>query len=376
MLWTTGRARGAAPLAVLTLILAACSGTPAATGGGATTGPGATTGADATTVPATGAANPGGCDGFPSGDIELVIPYGPGGGFDTWARLVAPQLQEHLPNNPNVVPVNREGAGGLVGVTEVLGAEPNGQTIVITEPGVLATQQIAGATEANFRELRAVGRLTVGPEAIVVAADSEWQSIEDVQAAASEEDPLLMASGGIAAINIVSFNELELPYTDVPHDTSADALLSLIRGDTDIALYPLTSVASGIESGDLRPLVIIGDPPAEGQPNAELVEGVTSLDDATGNEGIGDALAQTRILAAPPGTPDCAIDILDQALADVFADEEFLGQLEEAGFIPVHGTAEEAQEVIEVTYATLEGYADLLRENLAESLARPKRRTG
>jgi tripartite-type tricarboxylate transporter receptor subunit TctC len=261
--------------------------------------------------------------------------------------------------------VNREGAGGLVGVTEVLSAAPDGYTIVITEPGVLATQQIAETTDANVRDLRAIGRLTVGPETIVVADSSEWQSIEDVQAA-TDAHPLLMASGGIAAINIVSFDQLELPYTDVPHDTSSDALLSLIRGDTNIALYPLTSVASGIEGGDLRPLVLIGPPPAEGQPNADLVEGVPSLDELTGNEGIGDALAQTRILAAPAGTSDCVIDILDQALADTFADEAFLGQLEEAGFIPVHGSAETAQGVIEITYETLEQYEDLIKENLAE----------
>jgi tripartite-type tricarboxylate transporter receptor subunit TctC len=175
-----------------------------------------------------------------------------------------------------------------------------------------------------------------------------------------------MASGGIAAINIVAFDQLELPYNDVPHDTSSDALLSLIRGDTHIAVYPLTSVASGIEGGDLRPLVLIGPAPAEGQPNAELTEGVRSLDELTGNEGIGDALAQTRIVAAPAGTPDCMIEILDQSLADTFADEDFLAQLDEAGFIPVHGSAETAQGVIEITYETLEQYEDLIRENLAE----------
>ncbi len=359
MSWSTSRARGAASLlAVFTLILAGCSATPAAT-----TTPTAPT---STVAPATIAATPDACAGFPSRDIEFVIPYGPGGGFDTWVRLVAPALQGHLPNDVNVVPVNREGAGGLVGVTEVLNTEPDGYTIVITEPGVLATQQIAGTTDANFRELRAIGRLTVGPETIVVASTSEWQTIEDVQAAVDEANPLLMASGGIAAINIVSFDQLELPYNDVAHDTSSDALLSLIRGDTDIALYPLTSVASGIEGGDLRPLVLIGPAPEAGQPNAELAEGVPSLDELTGNEGIGDALAQTRIVAAPPATPDCVLEILDQSLADTFADEDFLAQLDGAGFIPVHGSAETAQGVIEITYETLEQYEDLIRENLAE----------
>jgi tripartite-type tricarboxylate transporter receptor subunit TctC len=344
---STGRRSGAkALLAGVSLVLAACSSPAASSDPGSSTDPG------------------GDCDGYPSEDVEFVIPYGPGGGFDTWARLVAPALQDAL--GVTVVPVNREGAGGLVGVTEVLSAEPDGYTVVITEPGVLATQQIAGTTDADFSSLQAIGRLTVGPEVIVVAADSEWESIEDVQGDADEADPFLMASGGIAAINIVAFEELGLPYTDVPHDSSPDALLSLVRGDTDIAVYPLTSVAEGISGGDLRPLVLVGEPPAAGQPGADLVEGVPTLDEVTGTAGIGAALAQTRLVAAPPGTPDCVIAALDQALADVFAGEEFLGQLDEAGFIPVHGSAAQAQEVIDITFTTLEGYADLLIENLGE----------
>lgn len=304
------------------------------------------------------------CDGYPAQDITFVIPYGPGGGFDTWARLVAPVIQTKLPNGVNVIVENREGAGGLVGVTHVLGTEPDGYTIVITEPGVLATQQIAGTTEADFSSLRAIGRLTVGPEVIVVAGDSEWNTIQDVQAAASEADPLLMASGGIAAVNIVGFDALGLPYTDVPHDSSPEALLSIIRGDTDIAVYPLTSVREGIAAGDLKPLVVIGKPPAAGAPGAAEIEGVPSIDEVSGQAGLGDALAQSRLIAAPPGTPDCVVAILDQALADTFADADFQAQLTEAGFIPVHGSAEEAQGVIDVTFSTLEGYADLLRENL------------
>lgn len=331
----------------LTLVLAACGSGTGASGSAAAS-----------------AGGEGDCDGYPTGEIELVIPYGPGGGFDTWARLLAPALQEEL--GVNVVPVNREGAGGLVGVTELLSAEPDGSSIAITEPGVLATQQIAGTTDADFSALRAIGRVTVGPETIVVASDSEWQTIEDVQAAADEANPFLMASGGIAAINIVAFDELGLPYTDVPHDSSPDALLSIVRGDTDIAVYPLTSVAEGIAGGDLRPLVVVGDPPAEGAPNADLVAGVPTLDEVTGVDGIGDALAQTRMLVAPPETPDCVIAVLDEAMANVYQNEDFLAQVDEAGLTPIHGSAAEAQEVIDVTFTTLEGYADLLIENLSE----------
>lgn len=308
----------------------------------------------------------GDCNGYPAQDVELIIPYGPGGGFDSWARLIAPVMQEKLPNGHAVVPVNREGAGGLLGVTEVLNAEPDGYNIVITEPGVLVTQQIAGTTDADFSKLQAIGRITVGPEVIVVSTNSAWQSIEDVQAAADTNDPFLMASGGIAAINVVSFEALGLPWQNVQHEGSAEALLSIIRGDTDIAVYPLTTVQDGIAGGDLRPLVVVGDPPAEGEPGAAEVSGVPTLDEVTGSEGIGNALAQTRILAAPPETPDCVMSTLEKAMADTFTDEGFLAQLEEAGRTPVYGTAEFADGVVADTYSTLDQYKDLLIANLSE----------
>lgn len=338
----SGRARGfLALLAGMGLALGACAG------GGASGGAGD-------------------CDGYPSQDVELVIPYGPGGGFDTWGRLIAPVFQEHLPNDVNVVPVNREGGGGLSGVVEVLNSDPDGYAMAITEFGVLATQQLAGSTDADFTELQPIGRITVGPEVIVVSTNSDWESIGDIQADADESDPFLMASGGIAAINIVAFDALDLPWDNVEHESSPEALLSIIRGDTDIAVYPLTSVQEGIAGGDLRPLVVIGPKPEEGQPGHDEVVDVPTLDEVTGKDGIGNALAQTRVLVVAPGTPSCIVDTLEQAMADTFADADFLAQAEEAGRIVVYGDAATAQQVIDDTYSTLDEYNDLIQENLGQ----------
>lgn len=301
------------------------------------------------------------CADFPSSDIEFVVPYSAGGGFDTWARVIAPVLADQLPNGVDVPVINREGAGGITGVTEVFGSEPNGGQIVITEPGILATAQISGTSDLDFSQLAVVGQVTVGPEVIVVRADSEWASIEDVQGAA-EGGPVLMGTGGLAAINIVSFDQLGIPFENVVHDGSSEALLSVVRGDTQIALFPLTSVAEGIRAGDLKPLLLVGTPPGDENPDAEVVDGVPTLDEATGQDGLGSALEQHRLVVTAPDTPECIVDALSTAVDSTFADDGFLGQLDDAGLVPVHLDAVEGQEILQNTIDTLNEYESLLAE--------------
>ncbi|WP_162606618.1 Bug family tripartite tricarboxylate transporter substrate binding protein [Jiangella asiatica] len=300
------------------------------------------------------------CADYPGSDIEFIVPYSAGGGFDTWARVIAPELADDL--GVNVPVANRDGAGGITGVTEVFGTRPDGSTIVITEPGILATAQLTGTSDLDFAELDVVGRVAVGPEVIVVRADSEWDTIEDVQAAAGG-GPVLMGTGGLAAVNIISFDELGIPFENVSHDGSSEALLSVVRGDTAIALFPLASVAEGIRAGDLKPLLLVGTPPGEDNPDADVVAGVPTLDEATGQDGLGAALEQHRIVATAPDTPQCIVESLSESMAAAFQDDGLVGDFQEAGLVPAHMDAAEAQEVLQSTIDTLTEYEDLLSQS-------------
>ncbi|MBX3030236.1 MAG: tripartite tricarboxylate transporter substrate binding protein [Chloroflexi bacterium] len=318
--------------------------------------------------PAGSPAVDGDCEGgYPTRDITLVVPYSPGGGFDTWARLIAPFLTRHLPNQVNVLVENRSGAGGLVGVTEVYGAAADGSTIVITEPGILVTSAIAGTTIIDPAQLRAIGRVAVSPEAIVVAAGAPWQDIAAVQEHAATTGFVRMANGGIAAVNVVSFDALGLNWEGVFHEGSSESILSLIRGDTDISIFTYTSLLDNIKAGDVRMLVLVGtQPTSPEQPGFEEAQGVPTLDEVTGQEGLGAALEQHRIIAAPPGTPDCVVDILSDALMASLTDPELVAQARAADLLPVPVDAAGTQAIIENTVTTLNEYADLIREKLSE----------
>src|SRR5665811_2116451 len=132
------------------LLVSACGSDPEETtttaspssgpeGGGTTTTEGATQGG--------GASEP--AEDFPTDDITWIIPYSPGGGFDTYSRGVARLLPKHLPGNVNVIPENIEGAGGRRGTATLYRADPDGHTIgIINVPGAIVTELLQD-TEYN-----------------------------------------------------------------------------------------------------------------------------------------------------------------------------------------------------------------------------------
>ena len=67
--------------------------------------------------------------GYPEHPINLIVSYGPGGGTDLVARMMAPYLQKYLGGDARIVVLNRPGAGGAIGFSELARAQPDGYTI-------------------------------------------------------------------------------------------------------------------------------------------------------------------------------------------------------------------------------------------------------
>jgi tripartite-type tricarboxylate transporter receptor subunit TctC len=116
-------------------------------------------------------------DQWPQKPIELIVAFAPGGAVDTAARLVAPQLEKDLGTNVEVV--NRPGAGGQIGYTELTSAKPDGYTIGATgSPSVVVSpldpSRGAKYTRESFEPL---GMQVVDPAVIGVAPNSPYTSL-------------------------------------------------------------------------------------------------------------------------------------------------------------------------------------------------------
>src|SRR5688500_1592560 len=152
--------RISALLTAAALLAAACGGSaspPAATASGASTA----------------AAK------YPTKAIDIMAPAGTGGGFDTTARLVQRALTEEKRVTTNVTVSNVPGAGGTVGMAQLLKNKGDSHGLIVVGR-VTVGSQITGKTEAKVSQLTPVARLMGESEVIVAPKNSPYTSIKDV----------------------------------------------------------------------------------------------------------------------------------------------------------------------------------------------------
>src|SRR5699024_7230321 len=87
---------------------------------------------------------------YPKKPIEVIVPYDAGGGTDVIGRAVADVISEYLPNNQSLNIVNRPGATGSVGATEVYNSNNDGYTIGLFSNSALTVQPHVSETAYNY----------------------------------------------------------------------------------------------------------------------------------------------------------------------------------------------------------------------------------
>ncbi|MGH3356488.1 MAG: tripartite tricarboxylate transporter substrate binding protein, partial [Nocardioidaceae bacterium] len=210
-----------------------------------------------------------GCDrsaSYPSGPVEMVVPWDAGGGTDSVARFVGAQLAKSLDTQVNVV--NRTGGSGAVGHSAIAGAPPDGSTIG------MATVEITmmhwqGLTELNHEQLTPIAQVNSDPAGITVRADAPWDDAKSLIEDARKNPGSLTASGtGVAGIwDLARAGMLMESGVDtdairwVPSDGAAPALQELVAGGIDVSFASLAENQTMLRSGRVKALGVMGDKP-------------------------------------------------------------------------------------------------------------------
>ncbi len=250
---------------------------------------------------------------WPERPITIIVPYGPGGGADVASRAYGRVLEERF--GQPVVIVNRPGAGGGIGFTQIRRAAPDGYTIgAVTGPN-LATLPIERNEPYHFTDFALIGNMVDDVGGMFVRADSPLKTLADlVTFARANPGAVSFATTGIgtyAHFSVLTLERLGNLRANAVHYTGTAVIRqALLSGDIMVAGISLTDARAEWEAGLVRPLVQLGESRWSGAPNIPTAR----------EQGMDIVFSSQRGFAAPPGLPEEIRGKLETALREMAAD--------------------------------------------------------
>ncbi len=161
-------------LGVAMLVIASCGGTPAASNAPATSAAAATS-APTATADAVAAF-------YKGKTVKVVVGYTPGGGYDTYARVLAAHIGKHIPGSPTVIVENMAGAGSMKSANYLYSAAPKDGTEFGTFGRGLPANELTGQAEAQFKstQFNWVGSMNDEVSVCIARSDAPIKKFEDL----------------------------------------------------------------------------------------------------------------------------------------------------------------------------------------------------
>jgi tripartite-type tricarboxylate transporter receptor subunit TctC len=276
-------------------------------------------------------------DEYPSRPIRIVVPYAPGGGADTVARIVAKRVGETI--GQTIVIENRGGAGSIIGTEMVAKAEPDGYTLLLGQSGPISINP-AVYKDLRYdpeRDFAPVTMTTAYPYILVVNAKLPVRSLQDfVALARAKPGAMNYGTTGIGAANhLVTelFNgKAGLKMAHIPYRGTALAVADLVGEQVTVVFGDPVSVLPHMQAGTLRALAVTSPQRSAVAPDVPTVA-------ESGYPGF-DAIAWHGILA-PAKTPPVIVKKLNAEIVSALQHPETKDLLVKQAMQTVGNTPEE-----------------------------------
>lgn len=247
-----------------------------------------------------------GATDYPNRPIEMIVPFGAGGGTDALARVFADAIKKHLPQPVTVI--NKPGASGAIGFGEVATSRPDGYKIgmISVELAILPHMGVAKFTTDDFTP---IVRLNADPLVLSVSADAPWKTAEEfIEAVKKRPQPVTFGNAGTGGVSHLAALALEqklgTSFTHAPFQGNAPAIVALLGGHIDAVMSSPSEVATYVTSRKVRPLAVLAD-----QRMAGTFADVPTLKERKVDLSMG----TWRGVAVPKGTPSEVVNVLTVA---------------------------------------------------------------
>ena len=273
---------------------------------------------------------------FPSRQIRIVVPYSPGGGADTTARLLAPKLQEAL--GESVVIDNRPGAGGIIGDDAVAKAAPDGHTLLIGAFAHAVNPSLQ--PKMPFRtpdDFTPISLLVTVPELLVITPSYPAKTVMELVAMAkAQPGKLLYASSGNGSAQHLAAELFRLragiDIGHVPYKGGGLAVADVAAGHVPFYFGNMSAALPQARAGRVRALAVTS---AQRSPAAPDVPTIAEA----GVQGC--EISEWNGLLAPAGTPSAVVERLHVEVAKIMRSDEMKAKFADLGAASVGSTPAE-----------------------------------
>jgi tripartite-type tricarboxylate transporter receptor subunit TctC len=278
---------------------------------------------------------------YPSKPVKVVVTVPAGGGVDTVTRLVTERMRTVL-GQPFVVE-NRGGAGGNIAAEAVFNAEPDGYTLMASQPAPITTNMVLyKKLSIDPTQFVPVALMSSAPNVLLVKNDFPAKTAQEFMAyVKANPNKLNYASQGPGTTSHLTaelFNKLAgTKLQHVPYKGTAPALNDLVAGHVDLIFMQLEAAIKLHEGGKARILAVTTEKRIPQLPNVPTM----------GEVGLKDFLSDTwNAISAPPKTPPAIVAKLNAAVNEVLKMPEVQQQYSRLNLQVGGGTPQDLAKVI------------------------------
>ena len=263
---------------------------------------------------------------YPDRPIQLIVPYGPGGGADTIARGFAQYVSTRY--HQTVAVITKAGATGTIAANYVVQSKADGYTLFLNQDGpVTAMFTMANLPYRPLTDFSPIVLFGRAPIALLVRGDSQYRSLEDILAAA-RANPGRVNFGSPAVATPSHFTAALLEraagvrMNHIPFKGPGDESTALLGGQIPMMFNTIPADIAFVRSGKMRALVVSGE-----RRSAALPHVPTAAE--RGLAGV-DAFSWYG-LSAPKGVPRTVVDTLNREANEFIQSPEGIRLLDQLG---------------------------------------------
>jgi tripartite-type tricarboxylate transporter receptor subunit TctC len=262
---------------------------------------------------------------YPSRPVRIVLPFAPGGGADTLARLMGQWLSERL--GQQFLVENRPGAGGNLGTEAVVKSPPDGYTLLLAGTSNTINAMLYDKLNFNFvRDIAPIAAIVRQPLVMAVHPSVPAKTVpEFIAQAKANPGNINMASGGNGTTPHVAGELFKMMtgvnLVHVPYRGAGPALTDLIAGQVQVYFAQMMASIEYIRAGKLRPLAVTIATRSDALPDIPTVSEFVPGYEASIWLGIG----------APKATPAEIVEKLNREINAGLADPRMKARLADLG---------------------------------------------